>query len=226
MVSSHALTTLNWVCSVHWFWKKAGKNWKYDFRTLKWPKSEIFWNRVKPLRERPGWIFLVGNCLVVVVLMFGWCLVGFCWILTHLPLPGLRFALLCTAILANLGREEGSEAPGGVPANICWLEKTLISFSLMFGRVLSWFLIIWDNFFLVTFHCLYVWMAIWDFLEGTLRRKFYLARIRSGVAWIFRLGSFLLKCTHFISGQNGPKLFVSIFFGKKLAIFESTISAL
>ena len=182
MVSSHALTTLNWVCSVQLFWKNAGKYWKYDFRTLKWPKSEIFWNRVKPLRERPGWIFLVGNCLVVVVLMFGWCLVGFLWILRHLPLPSQLFPCYALQFWSIWGRLDGSEAPGRVPANICWLKNSLISFSLMFGRVLSWFLFIWDNFFLVTFHCLYVWMAIWDLVAGTLRRNPLGGWIRSGVA--------------------------------------------
>ena len=53
-----------------------------------WPKSEIFRNRAKHLWGGLQLTFLIGNCLVVVVLMFGRCLVGFIWILTHLPLPG------------------------------------------------------------------------------------------------------------------------------------------
>ena len=91
MVSSHALTTLNWVCSVQWFWKKAGKNWKYDFRTLKWPKCQISRNPLKHLREGPGWISLVEKHSVVIVLMFVWCQDGFFWILRHLPLPSQLF---------------------------------------------------------------------------------------------------------------------------------------
>ena len=142
MVSSHALTTLNWVCSVQWFWKKAGKNWKYDFRTLKWPKSEIFWNRVKPLRERPGWIFLVGNCLVVVVLMFGWCLVGFCWILTHLPLPGLRFTVLCTAILVIFGARGWVRGPWGGPCQHLLIGK---DFDILLFDVWKGFELVFDH---------------------------------------------------------------------------------
>ena len=42
----------------------------------------------------------------------------------------------------------GSEASGTSPDNICWLGVCLICFPLMFGGVLSWFLLIWDNFFL------------------------------------------------------------------------------
>ena len=166
MVSSHALTTLNWVCSVQLFWKNAGKYWKYDFRTLKWPKSEIFWNRVKPLRERPGWIFLVGNCLVVVVLMFGWCLVGFCWILTHLPLPGLRFTVLCTAILVIFGARGWVRGPWGGPCQHLLIGK---DFDILLFDVWKGFELVFDHlrqlFFghLSLFICMYV-----DF--GVLRR--------------------------------------------------------
>ena len=226
MLSFHALTWSIRVCSGKLFWKKSGKDWTYDFHTLKWTKSEIFWNWAKHLRVSPGWIFLVGKCLVVVVLMFGLCLVGFSWILRHLPLPSQLFPCYALQFWSIWGRLDGSEAPGRVPANICWLENSLISFSLMFGRILSWFLIIWDNFFLVTFHCLYVWMAIWDFLEGTLRRKLLLDRIRSGVAWIFRPGSFLIKCSHFMSQREAKELFQSIYFKKSREKIESTISTL
>ena len=158
--------------------------------------------------------------------MFGWCLVGFLWILRHLPLPSQLFPCYALQFWSIWGRLDGSEAPGRVPANICWLKNSLISFSLMFGRVLSWFLFIWDNFFLVTFHCLYVCMAIWDFLEGTLRRKLLPGGIRSGVAWIFRPDSFLLKWSPLMPWQPWIEFAPFNDFGKKLEKIESTISAL
>ena len=226
MLSFHALTWSIRVCSGKLFWKKSGKDWTYDFHTLKWTKSEIFWNWAKHLRVSPGWIFLVGKCLVVVVLMFGLCLVGFSWILRHLPLPSQLFPCYAVQFWSICGREEGSEAPGRVPVGLCWLKSCLEWLSLMFGRVLSWFLFIWDNFFLVTFHCLYVCMAIWDFLEGTLRRKYGCAGIRSGVAWKFRLGSFLLKCSHFMHWHDPFEFAPANYFGKSRGKIERTISTL
>ena len=142
MLSFDVLTTFNRVRDVHLFQKKSGKFWKYDFHTLKLPKSEISRNWARLLREGPGWIFLVGNCLVVVVLMFGWCLVGFCWILTHLPLPGLRFTVLCTAILVIFGARGWVRGPWGGPCQHLLVGK---DFDILLFDVWKGFELVFDH---------------------------------------------------------------------------------
>ena len=104
--------------------------------------------------------------MVVVVLMFGWCLVGFCWILTHLPLPGLRFAVLCTAILVTFGARGGVRGPWGGPCQHLLIGK---DFDILLFDVWKGFELVFDHlrqlFFghLSLFICMYV-----DF--GVLRR--------------------------------------------------------
>ena len=225
MLPFHVPTRCKRVSSGKLFWTNLRKDWKYDFRSLILSKSWIFRDWARPLPDRPGWIFLAGK-------QSGCCCFD-AWECFELILASQSVENSCLGYLGKLsllwsilGQEDGSEAPGGVPVNLFWLENSLICFSLMFGRVEGWFLFIWDNFFLVTFHCLYVCMAIWDFLGGTLRRKFPGTGIRSGVAWIFRLGSFLLKWSHFMYWHDPFEFAPFNYFGKSRKKIESTISTL
>ena len=140
--------------------KKVGLVWKYDFHTLKLANSWIFWKWVKPLREGLEVFLLVGK------LSSCCCFDVWKWFESFgfdFEARSSVFQTFTVRFWSILGREDGSEAPGRVPVNICWLENSLICFSLMFGRVLSWLLIIWDNFFLVKFYFLCVCMAILRF---------------------------------------------------------------
>ena len=225
MLPFHVPTRCKRVSSGKLFWTNLRKDWKYDFRSLILSKSWIFRDWARPLPDRPGWIFLAGK-------QSGCCCFD-AWECFELILASQSVENSCLGYLGKLsllwsilGQEDGSEAPGGVPVNLFWLENSLICFSLMFGRVEGWFLFIWDNFFLVTFHCLYVCMAIWDFRWGTLRRKYGGVRIRSEVAWIFRLGPFLLKCSHFMSQHDAKEFPPANYFEQIWEKIGSTISAL
>ena len=68
-------------------------------------------------------------------------------------------------------------------------------------------------------------MDFWDF-PGTLRWKYGGGRIRSQVAWIFRLGSFLLKCSHLMHWHDPFEFAPSNYFRKSREKIESSFSAL
>ena len=77
----------------------------------------------------------------------------------------------------------------------------------MFGRIFSCFLFIWDNFFWSSFR--------WNYGGG---------RIRSQVAWIFRLGSFLLICSHFMHWHEPFEFAPSNYFRKSREKIENSNS--
>ena len=150
MDSSHVLTKWPKAFLFNIFWKNVREFWKYDFHTLKLAKSEIFRNCVKPLWKGPRWILLVGK--------HSGCCCFDAWEWFELILASQSVKNRCLGYLVGLslfwsilGREDGSEASGRVPVNICWLEKCLKPFYLMIWMVSTRFLFIWSNFFLYMF---------------------------------------------------------------------------
>ena len=147
MDSFHVLTKWPKAFSIHKFLKKVIEIQKFDFHTLKLAKSEIFRDCVKPLWKGPRWILLAGK--------HPGCCCFDAWEWFELILASQPVKNRCLVYLGRLslfwsilGREDGSEASGRAPVNICWLEMSLKCFYLMLGMVCIVFLFIWSNFFL------------------------------------------------------------------------------
>ena len=67
---------------------------------------------------------------------------------------------------------------------------------------------------------------LFHFRSGLVRRNLSGVWLRSEVAWSFRLGSFLLKCSHIIHWHDPFEFAPKNYFGKSRGKIESTISTL
>ena len=152
MLSNKYLPQSIRVLDVNWFLKKAGTIQRYDFHTLKLAKIRISPKWVGGPWDDPRQHLSIGKVFKMLLFDVGngfWLLfvhlkvlfIGQVFFVRHMH-GFLRFS-------GNLGFSRiPSKASGVTPVNICWLGMCPICFPLMFGRVLSWFLLIWDNFFL------------------------------------------------------------------------------
>ena len=95
-----------------------------------------------------------------------------------------------------------SKASGVTPVNICWLGKCPICFPLMLGRVLRWFLFIWDNFYLANKKSKGRTLAFCHFRTGLVRRNVGGGWNRTKVAWKLDPNSFSNKVTQCLGLKN------------------------
>ena len=156
-----------------------GPHWKYDFQTLKWSKSRIFRNWVRDLWAGPGWIFLIGKCLVVVVFMLGSGWIVLLVILRHLLPSSWTYPCYPWRFWDFWLKQLGQRPLEGhlvifVDWEVVWNASLwcLGGSRVGFGSFEKPFL--WTTFIVYV----YAW-RFWDFLGGTLRWKFGCVRIRS-----------------------------------------------
>ena len=187
-----------------------GPHWKYDFQTLKWSKSVIFRNWVRGLRAGPDWIFLIGKCLVVVVLMFGSGWIVLLVILRHLPPSSWAYPCFAWRFWDVWLKQLGQRLLEG--HLVIFVDWELVWNASIWCLEVSWLgFCSFEKPFLWTSFIVYVYAwRFWDLGAATLSWKLFGVWIRSGVAWIFRLGSFLLKCSlsmpHHSPFEFGPSI--------------------
>ena len=180
---------------------------KYDFQTLKLAKIRIFSKSVTGPWDDPRQHLSIGKVFKMLLFDVGngfWLLfvhlkvlfIGQVFFVRHMH-GFLRFS-------GNLGFSQiPSEASGVTPVNICWLGKCPICFPLMLGRVLRWFLFIWDNFYLANKKSKGRTLAFCHFRTGLVRRNVGGGWNRTKVAWKLDPNSFSNKVTQCL-GLNNP----------------------
>ena len=122
-------------------------------------------------------------------------------------------------------REIGRRPPGGsLMVRVDW--KLLWNDSLWCLEGVSVDFCSFENTFILPTKIPKANPPLFHFRSGLVRRNLSGVWLRSEVAWSFRLGSFLLKCSHIIHWHDPFEFAPKNYFGKSRGKIESTISTL
>ena len=111
---------------------------RYDFRTLKMAKSEIFWNLLGSLWKGPWWLLLIEKLLKWLVLMFWRVLPSFWFICRPLFLAlFISYAYAWRFWDFGLKTLRWKFGAGGIRSGVAW-EIEISCFGLNCGQVMSW----------------------------------------------------------------------------------------